>query len=423
MVSDRRAELRGQPSARLGVAAARRGSSEMDAVGIEGVVQPRRRPCRNRRGSEWGLALWAALALGGCRPDAAPLLAGADGVVAAAAEGAQPAVAVYLIGDAGKPAPGGDPVLIAAERLASRDPDRSVVVFLGDNLYPDGLPDAQGPRRVNAERVLQAQLDVPLSAGARGIFVAGNHDWDHSGPEGWAEAMLEQRFIAENGRGRVELLPGDGCPGPAVRDFGRHLRLIALDTQWWLHPYDKPRPPPDVCPAASDPAVIDLLRQALREAEGRPVVVLAHHPLVSGGTHGVFPLLPTRFAPVPKFSAQDLGHPQYRHMRRVLTAGFRDHPPLVFAAGHDHNLQLLHGVGARFQIVSGTGIYGHTGPVRKLPSTIYRKRASGFMRLSVLPDGGVRLDAFTVNAGAESRLDFSTMLAAGRDEPAPSASP
>ena len=398
---------------------ARRSSNELDVHGIDAVVQPRGRSHRNRLAPVGGTVLLAALALGACRPDAAPLIAEADGVRGTASEGAQPALAVYLIGDAGKPAPGGDPVLIAAERLASRDPDRSLVVFLGDNLYPDGVPDEAGPRRVEAERVLQAQLEVPLNAGARGIFVAGNHDWDHSGREGWAEAMLQQRYIAENGRGRVELLPGDGCPGPAVRDLGRHLRLIALDTQWWLHPYDKPRPPPDVCPAASDSAVVNLLRQALREAEDRPVVVMAHHPLVSGGTHGVFPLLPTRFAPIPRFSAQDLGHPRYRHMRRVLTSAFRDHPPLVFAAGHDHNLQLLNGVGAKFQIVSGTGIYGHTGPVRKLPSTIYRKRASGFMRLSVLADGGVRLDAFTVDAGAESRLDFSTMLTAGRGESAP----
>lgn len=321
---------------------------------------------------------------------------------------------LYLIGDAGKPAPGGDPVLLAAERMVADAPERAVVVFLGDNLYPDGLPDEPGARRLAAERALKAQLDVPLTAGARGIFVAGNHDWDHSGPQGWAELMSEQRYIEANGQGQVEFLPGDGCAGPAVRDFGRSLRLIALDTQWWLHPYDKPQPPPDHCPAASDSAVIGLIRQALREAADRPVVVVGHHPLVSGGTHGVFPLLPTRFAPIPKFSPQDLGHRKYRHMRQVLETAFRKHPPLVFAAGHDHNLQLLDGVGARYQIVSGTGIYGHTGPVRKLPSTIYRKRASGFMRLSVLTDGRVRLDAFTVAADAMAQKDFSKMLVPDR---------
>jgi hypothetical protein len=367
-------------------------------------------------GPLWHVALSTVLALGACTSDAEQVAIAAEqerGLGTSPVE-EESLLDVYLIGDAGKPAPGGDPVLIAAERMAAAAPDRAIVVFLGDNLYPEGLPDEAGPRRVQAERVLQAQLDVPLAAGARGIFVAGNHDWDHSGPEGWAELMLEQRYIEANGQGRVEFLPGDGCPGPAVRDVEGGLRLVIMDTQWWLHPYDKPQPPPDVCPAASDSSVIKMLRQALREAADRPVVVLAHHPLVSGGTHGVFPLLPTRFAPVPKFSAQDLGHRKYRHMRQVLETAFRDHPPLVFAAGHDHNLQLLQGVGAEYQIVSGTGIYGHTGPVRKLPSTIYRKRASGFMRLSVLQDGRLRLDVFTVDANAETQRDFSRMLERGR---------
>lgn len=32
------------------------------------------------------------------------------------------------------------------------------------------------------------------------------------------------------------LLPSNGCSGPAAVDIGR-LRLILLDTQWWLHVY------------------------------------------------------------------------------------------------------------------------------------------------------------------------------------------
>lgn len=384
-----------------------------------------------RMGRAWHAVLPVVVALGACaheqEPPRARELPGtmqsvetlgaveAEKVVEAVKSAGVPGeseamVELLLIGDAGKPAPGGDPVLIAAERMAAQAPQRTTVVFLGDNLYPEGMPDEAGPRRTEAERILQAQLDVPVRSGARGIFVAGNHDWDHSGPEGWAETQLQAEYIARHGQGRVRLLPGNGCPGPEVVDLPGGLRLLALDSQWWLHPFDKPRPPRDLCPAPTDSAVIARLQDALREAAGRPVVVVAHHPLVSGGTHGVFPLLPTRFAPVPKFSAQDLGHRKYRHMIRVLQAGFAANPPLVHAAGHDHNLQLLRGVGSRFQIVSGTGIFDHTGPVRRLRGTVYAKRASGFVRLSLLTDGTVRMDAFTVNAAGESHRDFSRIL-------------
>lgn len=319
---------------------------------------------------------------------------------------------LYLIGDAGRPNPDGEPVLAAAKRvIAGGDPKRSLVVYLGDNLYPEGIPDEKGPIRANAERILQVQLDVPLSTGARGIFVSGNHGWDHSGPEGWTEIMLQEEYVEKHGRGQVQFLPGSGCPGPAVVDAGNHLRLLVLDTQWWLHKYEKPSPPESPCPAETDSGVVALIRKAISEAEGRPVVVIAHHPLISGGTHAIFPMLPTRFSPIPRFSPQDLGHPKYRHLSKVLTTAFAANPPLLYAAGHDHNLQVLRGVGTQYALVSGTGIYDHTGRVRRLPSTIYAKRASGFMRLSVLESGQLRLDVFVVDATGTPTKDYSMVLA------------
>jgi hypothetical protein len=317
---------------------------------------------------------------------------------------------LYLIGDAGWPDPAGEPMFIALSRVIERrGPDRALVAFLGDNIYPYGMPAHPEGARREAERILRAQLDVPVGTGARGIFVAGNHGWDHSGPEGWERIVLQQEFVDANGEGRVEFLPGGGCPGPAVRDVAG-LRLIALDTQWWLHPYDKPRPPDSPCPAATDDEVAALIRAALRDAGSRHVVILAHHPLASGGAHGILPVLPIRFAPVPRFSAQDLGHPRYRHMRDVLVDAFAEHPPLIYAAGHDHNLQLLRGGGARYTIVSGTGYFRRPGRVRRLPHTVYGRRENGFFRVSVQGDGQVRVVAYLVDASGAATEDFATIL-------------
>lgn len=324
---------------------------------------------------------------------------------------------LYLIGDAGRPNPEGEPMLIAMKRvIEERGAGRAVVAFLGDNIYPDGLPTEEAAYRREAERILSAQMDVPLSTGAAGIFVSGNHGWDHSGPEGWREIVLQQEFVEAHGAGRVEFLPGGGCPGPVVRDLGG-VRLMVLDTQWWLHPYEKPTPE-SPCPADTQEEVTALIRTALRDAGDEPVVVLAHHPLTSGGTHGVFPLLPLRFAPIPKFSAQDLGHRKYRHMREALENAFAERPPLVYAAGHDHNLQLLRGVGARYTIVSGTGFFRRAGRLRRLEHTIYAKRDNGFIRLSFLSDGEIQMVAYVVDASGNATEDYATVL----DRNAPAAS-
>src|SRR5205823_13225770 len=108
----------------------------------------------------------------------------------------------------------------------------------------------------------------------------------------------QERFVAARGDTRVTFLPGGGCPGPAVVDVGDRVRLVALDTQWWLQDGPKPQDPVSSCPTDSEREVIESLRAALGTAGRRAVVVVGHHPLLSGGPHGghfgwrdhVFPL-------------------------------------------------------------------------------------------------------------------------------------
>ena len=46
---------------------------------------------------------------------------------------------LVLIGDAGEPAKGGEPVLIALRHQLERSGDRATVAFLGDNLYREAF--------------------------------------------------------------------------------------------------------------------------------------------------------------------------------------------------------------------------------------------------------------------------------------------
>jgi hypothetical protein len=192
---------------------------------------------------------------------------------------------LFLIGDAGAP-PVNDPVLRALSSQVAADPARSLVVFLGDNIYPSGLPPEGAPDRRESERRLDAQIAVLTRHDARGVFVPGNHDWGAWGPDGWNAVRRQGARIADRGGPAVALLPPDGCPGPTVLDVETHLRLVAIDTQWWLHDYDKPRHPHSSCAHDSEDEVVGGLRAAVEGAAGRKVVVIAHHPLASGGEHG-----------------------------------------------------------------------------------------------------------------------------------------
>jgi Calcineurin-like phosphoesterase len=356
---------------------------------------------------------------------------------------------LFLIGDAGKPAPGGEPVLAELSRQIASDPGKSFVVFLGDNVYPRGMAPRGSPTRPQDERRLSAQLDVLLRGRVPGILLPGNHDWAKHAAGGEASIIAQEEFVREHvdsfsraaGYPRsyadsgLVLLPGRACPGPAVRDLGRHLRLLILDTQWWLQPRKHPRTGERECPRdGTEKQVEDSIIVALSTAGDRDVVVAAHHPMLSGGEHGgffgweqhLFPLTEVRrwlLVPLPVlgsivplsrqagFSPQDFSSQANCRMRATFDSAFAVRRPLLYAAGHDHGLQVFRGGGARYSLVSGGGVYGHTGPVTRRPGTLLAMRASGFMRLDVVAaTGRARLSVFTVDASGVAQEVFTHWL-------------
>jgi hypothetical protein len=383
---------------------------------------PRARAQRAGRAAAWIAA--AALAAPGCGASPSP------------AEPAPSLVAVetrlFLVGDAGAPAPR-DPVLAALGAQIAADPARALVVFLGDNIYPSGLPAEGTPGRREAERRLDAQVDVLREREARGVFVPGNHDWGAWGPDGWDAVRRQGRRIADRAGPAVTLLPPDGCPGPVVLDVGTRLRLIALDTQWWLHAYAKPLHPGSSCGHDSEKEVEDALAAAIGGAAGREVVVVGHHPLASGGIHGgyfgwrdhIFPLREKKswlWIPLPGIGSayplarrggitnQDVSGPLNVRMREALSRAFERSRPLAYAAGHEHNLQVIRGKSAEYLLVSGVGFYGHTSRTAHTEGTLFSRASSGFMRLDIPSAGPPRLAVIVVDATGAADEAFSKML-------------
>jgi hypothetical protein len=282
------------------------------------------------------------------------------------------------------------------------------------------------------ERRLDEQVAAVKSAGARGVFIPGNHDWEHEKAGGWDSVRRQQQRVDERGAPLVAFLPKDGCPGPEVMDVGARLRLVFLDTQWWLHPGPKPEDPISTCAADSPEEVLGALRRALETAGDRQVVVQAHHPLRSGGPHGghftvrqhLFPLTDAKkwlWLPLPGIgslypvargkgkSPQDQSNEVNRRMCEAFEGVLRERPPLVWASGHEHVLEVLAGTSARTLLVSGAGIYGHESAVRRVEGTRYAGGHGGYMRLDVLRDGRVRLGVVVVDkkgAGREAHAEW-----------------
>ncbi len=324
--------------------------------------------------------------------------------------------ALYLVGDAGAPNLQREPVLIALDRMLAMGPSRSVVVFLGDNVYPRGLPDSTAEEYPTAVARLDAQVSLVRQSGARGLFVPGNHDWAHWGTGGWEAIKRQVQRVNATGAGLVTMHPTGGCPGPDTLGIGRQLLLVMIDSQWWLHGGPKPTGPSSGCQAATRESAVQLIQEVLATAGERRVVVAAHHPYASGGAHG-------GFAPWPQYLllgfpvwrklwgyGQDLGGRPYKGFRADLARAFADHPPLVYAAGHEHTQQVIADGPARYQFVSGAGIFSHEGPVTSVRGTRLASSQSGFMRLDFYRDRRVRFHAFAVDQAGDARVLCSSWL-------------
>lgn len=325
------------------------------------------------------------------------------------------ALKLVLIGDAGLPHPGEEPVLTALKREVSAAPDRSLIVWLGDNIYPVGLVDTTTAAGQEGLRIIRQQMAVMEETGAPGVFVPGNHDWAAGAADGWVNVVRQERFVNAEGGELIRMEPRDGCPGPVVLDVGAVLRLLAIDSQWWLH--GGPKPGPDRCTPGTEQGVIDSIRVALATAGDRRTVIVAHHPFISGGQHGGYFDWPTYLFPFHPwarltglFARQDVTGREYRHFTQSLTRAFVVDTPLVYAGGHEHNLQVFRRDPARYLIVSGSGFYGHTTTTRAITGIRYIREASGYQRLTFLQDGRVRLSVMVVDAEGNATEDYSAWL-------------
>ena len=316
---------------------------------------------------------------------------------------------LFLMGDAGEPDPRERGVALdSMTAQAAVAPQRSVVVFLGDNVYPNGIPEEGQAEYADSRRRLQAQVDA-VPRGARGIFVPGNHDWGGMGPFGLYSIRLEGKMITSMAAGRdIRLLPSNGCPGPVTVDIGR-LKFILLDTQWWLHGFIV-RDSESNCVTTTAGVTAALRDEIGRKVPGSVTVVAAHHPLMTGGAHGGYCGIT---GPFRRFGGdpQDILSGLNRAMRDSIESAFKLQPPLAFVAGHDHSLQVLKGgPSVRYILVSGAGSDSKLEcSVRLRESYFIAPHRSGFMRMDIMRNKGVLLTVFQYGGGTGG-LSYSRWL-------------
>lgn len=309
---------------------------------------------------------------------------------------------VYLIGDAGKVSVNDAPYKKLLQQQLN-DSVPSAIVFLGDNIYPKGMPGESNKHRNEAEKILEASLN--LAPGFKGpiIFVPGNHDWKQGKPDGLNFITNQQTWLDSLHRSNVRLVPQNGCPGPVEIPLSNKVVLIVIDTQWWLHPWDKPEGETSLCECKTQADLIVQLDDALRRNSTKRIIVAAHHPIITYGEHGgvfslkdhIFPFTDLNkklYIPLPMIGSiypmyrkifgniQDTAHPEYRRMKDQLMKLLEQYPGVIYASGHDHSLQYSEKADVNY-VISGGG--SKFGTAKKKRYAQYVAESLGYVRVSI----------------------------------------
>jgi predicted phosphodiesterase len=284
---------------------------------------------------------------------------------------------VFLIGDTGDISRTKPDIVMEMLCAHANEAERSAIIFLGDNVYPRGLPPKGTILRSNAEITLNKHRDALKDYQGKVIFISGNHDWNQSRKDGYQYVMRQEEYIKKLFPGKNSFLPAKGCPGPAEINITDHLTLIFINTQWWMQKGFRPIGKDCGCRVSSEEEFFEQLNALIAKNKDKHILIAGHHPVYSYAIHGgrfklkhhIFPLtlfdknayipLPVIGSLLPLYrkwlgSRDDMAHPWYRHLRKRLKEVFATHPNLIYASGHEHNLQYITKNDDHF-IVSGSG--------------------------------------------------------------------
>ena len=268
----------------------------------------------------------------------------------------------YLIGDAGNSAIGTSTIALQAfKQNLSKASKNSTAIFLGDNIYPKGLPKNGHKNRAFAEHQLDIQTEAVQNFKGETIFIPGNHDW-YSGLSG----LKRQEKYIEEILGKNTFLPVNGCP-IENRHISEDIELIIIDSEWYLTNWDSHPTINDDCEIKTRSKFFDELEGLIKKARGKTTLIALHHPMFTNGSHGGQYSFKSHLTPLPVLgslknlirktsgiSPADIQNSRYNEFRKRIITLSQENDKTIFISGHDHNLQYLVKDNIP-QIVSGSG--------------------------------------------------------------------
>ncbi|KFF08134.1 metallophosphoesterase [Chryseobacterium luteum] len=329
---------------------------------------------------------------------------------------------IFLIGDAGNAdEPQAKNTLnLLKNKLDSAD-SNSMLLFLGDNIYPNGLPKETDKDYALAKQKLENQLAITKNFKGKTLVIPGNHDWN-SGLDGLkAQEDLVKTYFND----KKAFLPKNSC-GIDDISLSKDIKLIVIDTEWALVNWDKYPGVNKNCTIKTREDFFTEFKDLITKNQDKRIIVALHHPVISSGTHAGFNsakanLYPLKSKiPVPVVSSvinilrsssgaslEDINNQHYADLANRLKSIVQDKENIIFVSGHDHNLQYHEERNIR-QIISGAG--SKTDPATIAEKTDFSYGGSGFAVLNIRKDQSTDVEYFSTKDNNLKKLTHISVI-------------
>lgn len=280
--------------------------------------------------------------------------------------------------------------------------------------------DKQG--NINIEK-LQVYQELSNLKQTETYITGGDRDWNNSGKNGLQNIKFIEKYLEKELKLKKAFVPSDGCPGPKVIDINDSLIVIAINSQWFIHPFDKPTSPDTDCSTLSPADFYEELEEILDNNDDKNIIIMAHHPIYSSGQYGGQHLELRHLIPVyGSFDVafhqnigtpKDFAYPSYKqyidNMRKLLAS----HRSVIYASSHEHHTAISkHGD----NIFINTSASDKIMKAEKDAANLYLKNAAAYTRLDYYDDGRVESINYYLNKD-KIQADTVVIMTSGCEYP------
>ena len=253
------------------------------------------------------------------------------------------------------------------------------------------------------------------------LIVPGDRDWDDGEEQGWSAIRLLEDYLKKQDYPNVDFPLKDGCPGPEIYNVMDGLSLMLLNTQWINHSHQKPMSESGVCQLSTEESILEEVESIIDDQVTGNLMVVGHYPINSNGKYGGrFPWYEW-ILPVPGIShfvtsfRQNVGtkyetvNEYFLHFRDQLRGILSDHFSLIYASGHEHNIEIIRD---RENVMINSGSVRGKGYIRKVNETIEATTDKGLVAVTYYPSGLVQSTTFVEKDSGFLALPEQTLFQA-----------